>query len=290
MKKLLALILALAMILTLSACGGEPTDTNPTDDPTGSVGGSNDPTGTTAAPTDPAPKTETKWVVQTETYVYEDPSLGTVTAVYTYDDLGNLLTCRQESATETLEMVMTYDENGHEESITITRGDQVMKQLITCDENGNRIKTEAYDNDVLFQTYTYTYDENGNQLTMTVVTDMYSMYTEYTYDESGNVLGYKSYYNKELQSTVTVEYDDQGRHIRSTTTDAQGDIGSITEATYEGNTETRITKAADGTVLTTMVFTRDEHGNAIAIENSGTHTMPYSYTATYISIEVPVSE
>lgn len=282
MKKLLALILALAMILTLSACGGDPIDTNPTDDPTESVGG--------GTPSDTEPKTETKWVIQSETYVYEDPSLGTVTSVYTYDDLGNPLTCRQESATETLDMVMTYDENGYRTSVTMTQGDYVMKQLITCDEKGNWIETKMYVGDQLTQTYTYTYDESGNQLTMTLTSDTYSNYTEYSYDENGNILGYNTYANDELSITVTVEYDGQGRQIRSTTADAQGNISSITETTYDGNTEKRVTKAADGTVLTTLVFTYDEHGNAIAIENSGTHTTPYSYTATFISIEVPVSE
>lgn len=286
MKKLIALILALTMILALTACGGNG-NTNPgesTGTPNNTDPSNNETTQSTA------PKTETKWLVQTETYVYEDASMGTVTSSLTYDELGNPLTLKQEMSGMTMEMVFNYDENGNNIGMTATQGDTSMDYIFTLDENGNRIKTELYQNDELFQSTSATYDENGNLLTQKVSGSSFENLSEYTYDENGNLLSYTISYNGTLASTTTLEYDDQGRQIGLTTVDADGNVTNLMEVTYEGNTETQVNKDPAGNVLVTLVKTRDENGNVIKMENSGSATMPYTYTATYISIEVPVTE
>lgn len=270
MKKLFAMILALAMLLTLAACGDDAQSSNGD-----SVQGST---------------TETKWLMESETYVYEDPSLGTMTSSFTYDELGNVLSVAQNTVSGDLSVVYNYDENGRCVGMDLTQGDATMKYVFTLDGAGNRIKSEIYNGEELFQTSNCTFDKNGNMLTQQNINSSYESLVEYTYDEAGNVLGYSSSVNGELSSACTVEYDDQGRQLRSTTMDAQGNVSSVTEVTYDGNTETQITTAADGTVLTTLVKTRDDNGNVVAMELSGTNAMPYTYTATYISIEVPVSE
>lgn len=285
MKKLIALILALTMILALTACGGND-DTNPGES-TGTPNNTDPSNGETSQPT--APKTETKWLLQTETYVYEDASMGTITSYFTYDELGNPLTAKQEMSDMTVEMIFNYDENGNNISMTTTQGDIAMNYIYTLDENGNRIKTELYQNDELFQSISATYDENGNMLTQKISSSMETL-SEYTYDESGNLLLYTISCDGTLMSTTTLEYDDQGRQIGLTTVDSDGNVTNLMEVTYESNTETQVTKDPAGNVLVTLVKTRDENGNVIEVVNSGSAAMPYTYTATYISIEVPVSE
>lgn len=268
MKQLLSLLLALVMLLTLAACE--------TDDPTD--------------PTDPTPKTETKWLVQSETQVYDDPMMGTSVTTYTYDALGNCLSVRQQLGDTVLNMTLEYNEKGFCTAMNMTQNDISMRYVYTLDNQGNRIKTEIFSGETLMNSQTATYDENGNLLTLETSADSYSSRYEYTYDENGNNLGYTQYMNGEVSSVITIAYDDQGRQSRMTVKNADGSIESITENTYDGNTETQVSKTSDGTVVSTQVKTFDEHGNTISIVFSGEGISSYTYTATYISIEVPISE
>ena len=262
MKKLILILLALTMLATFTACGKN-----------GGASG----------------ETETKWLVESETYVYKDSAWGTVTTDFTYDEKGNLLTTSQMAGDEKMEAAYTYDKNGFCTRIEMTQGITTMRYEITNNKNGNRTKTELYNGNLLMQSINYTYDDDGNLLTQENANSSYTMVTKYTYDEQGNMLTATTLVNGTVSSKITLEYDSEGRQIRSVTTDAKGNVTDTVDATFEGNVETQVAKDANGNVTGTTVKTMDEHGNVVAIEVSGTSN-DYTYTATFISIEVPASK
>lgn len=294
MKKLLTLILVLAMAISLAACAqDEPTQ--PQDQPSAPTQtipslAPSEPDSTDQSPSNPSAGTKLVWLVQQEIQVYTDSELGTVITDYTYDELGNCLTVNQEMSNYTTQMTLKYDENGFNTCLIVTQNGIVMRYDYTPDELGRRAKAELYINDILDNTQTFTYDDNGNLLVLEQVSGDTVSRNVYRYTEDGNVLDYTHYVDDIISSTVSLAYDEQGRQISATTTDDQGDIVSVVSYVYDTLTETQITKAADGTVLSRIVKTMDAHGNVIAMETVGINIPSCSYTATYISIEVPASQ
>ena len=281
MRKLLIGILALIMFLSLAACAQkEPQNSAP----------STEPSNITVAPTQPAPAPQIKWLLQSETYVYEDASMGTVVVTYHYDSLGNCLSVCQQMDGTTMDTVLHYDEAGRNTGMTVTQGETTMRYEYTLDKQGNRIQTQIFNGKSLLSTQNCTYDTNGNPLTVENISQLYTSRTEYTYDANGHVRSYNTYTDGELTSIVTIAYDEQGRQIRATATDPQGNIVSVTDVVFDGNTETQTRKDANGAVLSTVVKTRDEQGNVVAVSHTSSNTPSYTYTATYTSIEIPASK
>ena len=297
MKKLLTSILILAMVISLAACAQDdptqpqdhpsaPSQTVPSTDSTDPA----DPTLTIPAPSNPSTGTKLIWLVQQEIQVYTDSDLGTVITDYTYDELGNCLTVRQEMGNYTTQMTLKYDEQGFNTCLIVTQSGIVMRYDYTPDELGRRAKAELYINDILDNTQTFTYDDNGNLLVLEQVSGDTVSRNVYRYDKNGNVLDYTHYVDEIVSSTVTLAYDELGRQISATTTNDQGDVVSIASYVYDTLTETQITKAADGTILSRIIKTMDAYGNVIAMETVGIDIPTCSYTASYISIEVPASQ
>lgn len=216
MKKILSMVLAAVMALSLTACGGQedagtpPPEEKPVKNPVRSelydsdgnkmadIAHEYDSSGRRISNT-------TTWVIngesETDTYTYDEngnvvkkvytnsysPGYENVTN-YIYDTDGRLI--KENHGAEEFYMGYEYDENGHLAK-RFNMNDGTMSEYFTtyqCDAQGNvLVMTDDWD-DGFVATNTYSYDADGKMLKMDYAVNGQVLYThEYEYDAEGNL-------------------------------------------------------------------------------------------------------
>ena len=185
---------------------------------------------------------------------------------YTYDDKGNLLECKG-----------SYTYGG----VTTT-----FREVCTYDGNGNKLTEKSYRNGELDYEYTYTYTATGNVATEIYISSSgYKSHYTYSYDEHDNVVSVKEEYKHdgevssyELTYENTYENGKIVKHVSNLGTDTYtyNSAGKITEYSYtssEGNTKR-------------MTCTYDDNGMPIGVKHYEGGEVRMEYTLTYKEVEV----
>lgn len=278
MKKII--LITLSLLLLLSACGKPDNNPQPTE---GNV--ENQQTATesptaapTAAPTE-VPNEEAEGETQTPQKTETVYRLVRMTVLdeagneswyqeYEYDDYG-----REKHTAQYMDGVITYSANtsytlGGGHVTEIQRQGTAYSIRYTCDEAGRVYYQETVENGIVTGSTSYTYDEYGNQLTLKMVQDgeETSFAYEYTYDADGNQLTRKEYLDGQLVGMLEMEYDSEGREASSAYYYPDGSVSYTTESRWNGSTETRESRDAEGYVYMTLVITYDETGNILTQE------------------------
>ena len=208
MKKLIALLVALVMLLTFAACGEA---TQPTEEAT-------------------QPTEETVQLVEVEGLLSEKGAYREYTySDHVLNDQGQVISRKvkgDSNRTDTFE----YDEQGR--LIKNTRASYYGEEIWTYTYDENGLLVEEFQGDRTFKN-TYTVDDQNRILTKTMVnTDGgYTMVYSYTYNEDGTVA---TETQKSPNSTyvITFTYDNQGRVIKEVAVKEGESSGSTTYYTY----------------------------------------------------------
>lgn len=286
MRKLLALILSLAMILTLAACSGDPIDTNPTDDPTGT---------TTSDPTNLPDKPETVDLVT----AYETENglvLGgayRMDFVYGSDYRSGTVTLSSESNENTLEGTFTCDENYNINSIEIHEDDTVANFVMTFNSDHQLLSVEINSTTdgetTLLYSAKYAYNDRGNSTySERFVPGLLHYISETEYDAQNRILRQKSttgyYVDDALQTTSssnTYEYTENGALKAISSYDDQNQlVGSVEFTAVPEGENFRCTAEMDGSK---MVMVMTPQGKSLLTEM-------YNGTELYNKIETTVDE
>jgi len=250
MKKLLSILLALAMLLSLVACGndGDSKDDGDKKD-NGSIFGEND-----------NDKDEGKKDDEKKPIVNEDGSL----------NLDEPLVLVKSSVNDNVYSKFIYDENGKiTNELTFHRGEQSNDYVYTYEDMGDGTTRVRKMNmvDGGFG-YEYIYDAYGMCVSekryFSSSSDPEKMFSEsrleavreYTYDATGKILSY-TYAGKDgvAVELITYSYDENGRFIGVSTTNIES-----------------------GEILTSDTYTRDENGDIIGrvrVNGSDTYELEF---------------
>lgn len=270
-KKLLALILALSLVLCLAACGETPDPTEPTG---------------TADTTQKQTKT-----VYVHSSITQQAGENVTRTEYIYDDQ-NVLTQVVQSVNDA--QTNTYnvecDENGN---FTKWSADVEGTQMVTeytYDEQGRSLGTFAYMNGVLMTSTEYTWEDGRRtSITTKMPTQELEQRMVFIYDENGCMLRQDAYLNGELNGYIIYSADEQGRTAAATSYQPDGTVSLAGTYTYEGSTTTVITSRSDGTVEQKTVTVYDEQGNlSQSTVYDGDGNILSSEKHTWMAIEVPL--
>lgn len=228
MKKLLCLLLALIMVLSLTACGDEK------------VADEGEKSEFEKLFDDQEEETETVTRLQ-RTGHYTDGS-------WSQDNIDIL------------------DEEGRVLRSTTTsvegEGDTV---IYTYDKAGNMVKAEHYYDDELQYGYIYTYDKENRMISMVSMDETYVRYRTYHEDGSYTEVSKGYDYNGELleESTETWDAYDNWTYTSNGLGDSGENAHRNSEVEIDGNVTTvTITDQYDR--VTTQVYTYDENGNLLS--------------------------
>lgn len=267
MKKLLFLLLAL--MLALSGCGSEPEVT---------------------APTTAANDSQTK-TVYVHTSITRTDATATHRTEYLYNDRDILtdVVITGEDGVELQRYQVNCDNHGNPKDWNTSLDGVKSSIAYKFDEHGHTLGTYAYSNDTLITSTEYTWSGDLRvSNTVKAVSQGFEQRIEYTYDENNRLTRQDQYVDGELTAYAICTCDDQGRLITSQGFDLEGNPSSTISYTYEGNTETRVTKKKDGTVLQIQTLTYDEHNNLLTNTLTGSDgTLVSTETHTWKAVEVP---
>lgn len=298
MKKLVALILTLCVLVALSGCGGRASEEAVTTKGTEAVSTTegvleNVESGlvevrqiVSAAclydfDSDISSECRYEWeedhlrvncyyedVLQLSHELYEDMQLHWE---YEYDGDGRHCTSYEYSPTGCLKQEIYYEEDGSQWEYTYN--DQGMPvDSILVDPDGNATLTE-----------TFVYDDGGLLLEHTEYLSDGSDYEEairhtWEYDEAGNQVQYAVYSNDTLMYTENWVYDDQGNILENKIQSYEDATSSITYNTYNEDGQL-ISSVCEGDY--TSFLTYDEQGNlveeATVYETGDVMTNSWSY-------------
>lgn len=267
MKRILLLFGVLCLLL--AGCGGEtvPESTAPI----------------VTEPTEPQMKTvwvrtsqtsETDGLTSRTELIYDENDRVTEVAVWVND-------------TETTRYAVECDGNGN--FIRWTSHDEV--QEYAYDDSGRLLSFSTYSDGTLVNGYEFAYDGSGNRTQVKLCLERIGVeqQTDYFYDENGHNFRQEVRLGGELSRYSECVCDEEGRIITMTGYTALGTLDLTTEYTYDGTTETQISRSADGNVIQTIVITRDGFGNIIRTEGySGTGALLVTETTVWKAIEVPI--
>lgn len=193
-----------------------------------------------------------------------------VTAVYTYDKKGQMLT----STAGDYVTQYAYDAYGNVSRITYPGGGY---ETFTYLPNGNLLSST----DRSGVTTTYTYNALGNPITVTAGTGTNAKTISYTYAKTGAVLS-------ESNSTATTSYtyDAMGRVVTegaaSYTYDLNGNITSVTTGgrvvSYTYDRLNRMTSAVEGNITAAYNYNNLGHRTSTVISVGGTTAAQTTYT------------
>lgn len=273
MKKVLALLLTVALLLSLTACGSKKAEEKKGEDKTTDE---NKPTASTA-------ELYEKAAALIEDGDYEEAYLllKDVKDTKANEDLIALkntlvwLPIEIVSSEPDDRLVYTYDDNGN--LVKVVRG-EFLNATSTYDADGNCLTYECEGVDSY--RLTYTYDSAGNLIKEW---DSRGSQSDYTYDANGNCLTkakspfYPNNINRIIQTNkTTYTYDTNGNCLTEVRTISVADGEEQHEATYtytydaNGNclTKERIVPVADGEEWRepTYTYTYDANGNCLTKE------------------------
>lgn len=280
MKKIIALTLAAVLLLALAAC-------------------------------DTAPKTETRYLPETQ--IYED-NAGTLRETrFTYTPDGatqSMVTTENGQEISRVEYVLNGDGLLWKQITTESGVTSTMEYLYTLDDSGNPVRVEQTLDGQPYITSERTYDANGNILTNKSTMDMSGTVTTTTYDTGGNILKMEHDYGTGQlfateytyndggdpltsvtndaggQRKTVYEYDSQGREVKTTEYLSDGTVSQYSETAYDGLTETVYSYSGDGTALTYRVAVRDEHGNLLSQEyRDPDGSLMFRQSYTWLAVE-----
>ncbi len=305
MKRILTMLLALAMTVTLFACGSKKPAEAPTEVPT-TAPTTEATQAPTEAPTEPpvdaktliaqgkyeeaykilyAQKSDPEaeellkdfvWVCGKKVESDED---GAVTFEYTYDSNGKLIKENEvhyrdgDSTTE-----YTYDSNGK----LIKKECGSITEEYTYDANGNRIKIEGYG----VTEYTYDAKDNVTKEIFTMPGGSVFTYTyEYSYDSNEMLIKKVKTQFDDMNGATTITdeytYDGNGKLIKEQSESGwfRGGVRT-TEYTYDsdGKLTKKVNLIGDDTVITE--YTYDYNGNLTKEVCTATNPgegYPYTY-------------
>lgn len=285
MKKHIALLLALVLLFSLTACGKPAEKENPYRMKTYTIDYYQD--------GEPFSRTE-------NTYIYNDNGF-----------LSQILVSENGTLTNTL--IYETDEYGNTTRITNEIADGVssfvVDYVLTLDTDHRIIRQEQLETDasgissVLISIREAAYDKQGNQTqtTFTRSEDNYTNWTDYVYDHNGNLIeeihrwnnGTKGITKENTRnySIAKYEYTD-GRLTRCESYNYKNELEEYEEYTYDdtGLVQTKNRYEADGSPYSKNVTTFDEYGNMLTTEiyklrDDGIDTpdnlIDLVYTATY---------
>lgn len=252
MKKLLAMILALVMVLALAACGkDQPNVTDP-------VSGGNVSNGGTQQ--DNTPRKDVKVL----TSVKQVKGDGTVRANYQYTLTDNrLLTAMdlQEGRAE-LDLTLDYDEAAKKVTVTAVNPDPASTNAAVTIE----------------------WNEVGQIISATETEEGKVWKTEYTYNDAGDVASKKVYIDGWHSSTVTYTYHSSGKLMTECKTQGDGTLVYQKSSAYDdhGNKLSYTVDHGDGDVRTDRYsYTYDDNGNVTCkqdYDDEGYETSKVEYT------------
>ncbi|MBQ1186092.1 MAG: hypothetical protein IIX54_00180 [Clostridia bacterium] len=187
MKKIFALILALALIFCFAACGKADSTEEPKNDNTSA---------TTVEVEDLLSEkggfleyTYSNHVINDKGQIESRQVSGDSrrTDTFEYDDQGRVVKVTRSSAYGDEIWTYTYDENGL--LIEEFQGDRTFNNTYTLDDQ-NRVKTKTSVNADSGYTmvYTYTYNEDGTVATETQASETSTYELTFTYDQKGRVV------------------------------------------------------------------------------------------------------
>ncbi len=271
-KRILAMLLALVLVLSMAACaagGAEPTDASEKED---------------------VEKPAGRTVYALTKRVYKNYAAEGYTQAYTfqYDQDGRLVSALQKGD-YTVDFVVAYD-NGVATSISY---DQNPYFQFTWDQKGNLLEyilTYGQGEDAESTTMRRAYDDDGKLINEEFVggEGKTGTNTFYTY-ENGLLIREDTYMGKirEPGWIRIYTYDDKGNLIRQ---EEDGNYnernGDITEFTYtydaQGNVLTKEAVCEDQKTVTTF----DAHGNVLTMKSYKGEELVREYAYTYEAITV----
>lgn len=260
MKKIIAALLALTLMLCLTACGGA--------------------------------KTETIYV---QTQSVRTIGEAVIRTEYTYGKTGRLVTMKMYFNDELYQTMSNRTSNGVVYmTITDAEGNSYIQSSVTTyDSEGRLSKMEIYSSGSTVTRTSYTYDDQDRILTEETLTTEGTTKTAYTYDEAGNVIAMESA-NADTGEFVRIEYtyDDRGYVTLEKELDQEGAVLSSIAYTYEGESVRIQTHYDDQGEPTGQVdrLEYDEHGNLVKETTMQDGEVAQTIVSTYEAMEVPVED
>ena len=210
--------------------------------------------------------------------VLSDP-MGTVTAVLTFDDLGDLIRRDETFGGVTLTRTATYDNVGR----PLTTTDPLQKSW-TFQYDGNGSVVRMADPSGVISNFAY----NGFGQLTTVLNSSNTPVESYTYDATGNLVqlqraGGATYLYTYTAAGLLASETDPLNAKQSFNYDAAGHLASYTDAA--GNSSTVVMDAAGRLQSTTNALTGttsfqyDGTGNLRSVTDGNNHTWAYGYDA-----------
>lgn len=272
MKRLLALLLSLCLLLSLAACGEPAETTQPKDTEPGKT---TQPDTTEPDATQPSEEVSFLWdedgsdkeiTILTE-MLYKDLADATEASL-TMDitDKGQILSVSNEERNQQAQV--EYDEKGFPTAIKVTEDGAVVTTVnFTFDASGNllRVTSPEYKLDT-----SYTYDDNDNVLTITNPDST----EECTYDEKGNLLTSKVSRSGKLWE-YTYTYDSDGNELTGKVT-LDGELRSEWSNTYENGNLVSEKNDSDE-----YRYTYDDKGNQLTCDFYRDGEFVWNQTYTY---------
>lgn len=210
--------------------------------------------------------------------ILTDP-MGTVTAVLTFDDLGDLLRRDETFGTVTLTHTATYDSVGRPLTITDPlQGAWTMRY----DANGSIVNMT--DPTGVSTNFTY----NGFGQVTAVLNSSNTPVESYTYDANGNLIqlqraGGASYSYQYTASGLLASETDPLQGKETFTYDSAGHLSGFTDPA--GNSSTvvmdssgRLVSSSNG-LTGTSTFKYDGVGNLLSVTDGNSHSWTYAYDA-----------
>ena len=266
MKKILALILALSLLLC--GCGREnPAETTLTPEETAAPTLETENSGEGEGILDPT--TEIRYLI-VKKIVTNDAGQELWGTDYSYDDTGFCTQEREYSniGSASYSRVNSPDMLGRIGSSLFTEADGSQYTVFYTYDDFDRCIREDVTYEDGTQEYTeYTYNDHNQYLTLKqymggeLIMD-YGF--SYTYDGEGRQVSMDEYLGGELMYHVTFAYDETGREIGTVTSLVNGEVQSRTESHWDGLTETRyFYSGEDASAFMVSVFTYDDAGNVV---------------------------
>ena len=169
--------------------------------------------------------------------VCEAFSNGSETITIQWDDHGRLAAMFEESRGNVLKTIYTYDEAGNCISEVEYKDDEIYgTTTYVYDDHGNEIScTREYGDRITKYEYVHTCDDEGN-ITCTQYLENGEEYkkSEFTYDASGNMTSCQNYDDEGIKSGYfEYEYDADGKMVKENKFNSWGEPSTTTQYTYD---------------------------------------------------------